>query len=681
VVLASTPKEVGGACRPAANLRYLDLSVLLELWRRWGLDELLNELMPTQAAVVAPSLVACALSLQRCVEATPKCEAPGWFEATALPELLQVKPSHYNNTRLHRVLDELDAVGPALMRRLPRLYEEREGAFAALFVDVTDSFFVGHGPSLAEKAKTKEGRFERKINIVLLCNQRGYPIQWEVVPGRSHDSEPILNVFRTIRGLNWVGQAPVVCDRALGCTAHLREMLTTGVRFLTAVTRNEVGSYADVASTSALVEFEPAGGVEPSQEEFAQAVGQAARLGEQSGMKRVQDDLFFKDLGVVEYAQAKQRGETGQQALEPTPSHKTVRAMQLGRALRADLAAGRAINYRGAGAPYGLTKEQVCRCLRLTALVEDVQDAILRGEAVGLAENDLGRLARLEDPGAQRAEFARLVEYRAARPDRHQSGIVEPRNTPKQSAKVLPPLTVRAVLYFNPEMLVRQRLQAREALAQVEAFLVEQNRLLAAPQSRRKPATITADVLIELRKRELASVYDISIYRRKIGGKTRYQVELAFKREVWKARRALDGFCLLVGHPDLPHQAVDLCRLYRAKNAIEWDFRVIKSVVKLRPFYHRLDAKIRAHVTICTLALLIERTLDARLKAAGSDLSPVAALNALEGCRLNLYLGPDGQPPLYATNHTTPAQKAILRALRFQHLADEKELLDRIAPR
>ena len=43
---------------------------------------------------------------------------------TCLPELLAIDPSSFNNTRLHRVLDELDAVTPSLMSRLPTLYLE-----------------------------------------------------------------------------------------------------------------------------------------------------------------------------------------------------------------------------------------------------------------------------------------------------------------------------------------------------------------------------------------------------------------------------------------------------------------------------------------------------------------------------------------------------------------------------
>lgn len=143
--------------KPTHNLRYLDLAVLLELWSEWGLGKILDALLPRTAAEIRPSDVVAALTLQRCVDPGSKLHAERWFPTTALPELLRIDPDQFNNTRLHRVLDELEKVTPSLMQRLPSLYRTQQGEFTAMYLDITDARFVGHGPALAEKAKTKEG--------------------------------------------------------------------------------------------------------------------------------------------------------------------------------------------------------------------------------------------------------------------------------------------------------------------------------------------------------------------------------------------------------------------------------------------------------------------------------------------------------------------------------------------
>src|SRR5690606_40314332 len=94
-----------------------------------------------------------------------------------------------------------------------------------------------------------------------------------------------------------------------------------------------------------------------------------------------------------------------------------------------------------------------------------------------------------------------------------------------------------------------------------------------------------------------------------------------------------DGFTVLVGHPDLPHAPQELCALYRAKQAVEVDFHVIKSAVKLRPVRHRTTCKVRAHVTLCMLALLLYRTLAQRL----TKTTPQPALETLASCAMHRW--------------------------------------------
>jgi hypothetical protein len=122
VAVARVPAGRLRAPKPDANLRYLDLAVLLELWRGWGLDTLLDELLPEgEASLPAASIVA-ALSMQRCVDPGSKLYATRWLPRTALVELLGIAPRSFNNTRVHRVLDDLDAATTALMAKLPRRY-------------------------------------------------------------------------------------------------------------------------------------------------------------------------------------------------------------------------------------------------------------------------------------------------------------------------------------------------------------------------------------------------------------------------------------------------------------------------------------------------------------------------------------------------------------------------------
>lgn len=53
---------------------------------------------------------------------------------------------------------------------------------------------------------------------------------------------------------------------------------------------------------------------------------------------------------------------------------------------------------------------------------------------------------------------------------------------------------------------------------------------------------------------------------------------------------------------------------YKGLLRVEQAFRTLKHGVELRPIYHRLDTRIRAHVTLCLLACLLERVVELETK-------------------------------------------------------------------
>ena len=79
---------------------------------------------------------------------------------------------------------------------------------------------------------------------------------------------------------------------------------------------------------------------------------------------------------------------------------------------------------------------------------------------------------------------------------------------------------------------------------------------------------------------------------------------------------------------------------YKELNEVERGFAQLKGLLEVRPVYHRRDERVRAHVFVAALALLLDRALEKKLRAAGSGLSSAAAWRALETVRVvELELG------------------------------------------
>jgi hypothetical protein len=238
---------------------------------------------------------------------------------------------------------------------------------------------------------------------------------------------------------------------------------------------------------------------------------------------------------------------------------------------------------------------------------------------------------------------------------------------------------VRVVAYFNPQIFARQRWQAQSGLLEVETVARNLNERLANARSHLKPKGALQALDDKLRRHDLLNVFDVQVQTVETESGLVPQLKVTRNAAQWARRRSFDGFSVLVAHPKIKRSAAELTRTYRAKNAVEADFHVIKSVVKLRPVRHRTDEKVRAHVALCMLALAVQRELTAKLKKEG--ISAEQALEQLEPCRLSLYPGKGHRGDAYVLPEVAREQLGILRRLGLTRLVEERELGAVLRPR
>jgi transposase len=124
------------------------------------------------------------------------------------------------------------------------------------------------------------------------------------------------------------------------------------------------------------------------------------------------------------------------------------------------------------------------------------------------------------------------------------------------------------------------------------------------------------------------------------------------------AEERLDGkYLLSTSDPDL--SAEDVALGYKNLLEAERGFRDLKTTLELRPVFHRLEHRIRAHVLICWLALLLIRITE---RQSGHSWRRVA----LELQRLHLVTltGPDGT--VHQTTPPSPLAAQILAATQVK---------------
>lgn len=639
------------------NLQYLDIAVLRLLWRQLGLDDLMRSLLPSSNTDIAPKNVVEALVLQRCVAPDSKLAVERWYPSTALPELQSTVAAQMNNTRLHRTLSDLESVEQDLQDKLPALLEAQQGGFVWLALDLTNTWFVGQGPPMAKKARTKEGLLRRRIGIALMCDHRGLPLRWKTLQGHYHEATEMTAMLKATRALDWVGERPVLVDRAMGFAQTVEWMIDEDIRFLTAVRVSEFGSYTDRIPWQSFDALKVAG-TETSADSDIERICRVARS---CGLRRVDDDCYVLDLGVIKKVAPRRYTSSAAPA-----ASRAAQALEKAIAMKA--ARDRGVKQADVGKEHGVCRTQVKNMLRLASLRPELQRRVLAGEADAVMVNALTKVAKMPEQ-EQMAAFEALV----ARAGDKALNASRARTDDPEVSRAL-----RAVIVFNPVRFLEQRRNEIGRLGEVEAFIDDLNRRLRATGSRREEMSIRSEVDRKLRNFNLHSVFDVAVVQDvALGGS--HQVELKRNDDAWQRQRRYDGFHLFVAHPKLDKTAAELVALYYAKNAVERDFQTIKSVLGLRPVRHRQDPKVRAHVTLCVLSLLLERCLEIALRHHDLGASAPMALEVLRHCHLNRFLL--GNEPVYSVTEPEEAAVEILRALGATDLVDDEVLTLSIKPR
>ena len=645
----------------AANLEYLPLAVLMEGWSRWWLGELLDKLLP-EASIVSHSQVLQTLVLHRCVAPDSKRAACAWYPTTALPELLGVKPRHLNNSRVHRALEALSQAEDALQDGLAERLRAAPGGVVATYLDLTDTWFVGRGPPMSRLGKTEEGLLREKVGIALLCDQRGFPLRWRTCQGNRYEPPVMLELLREAQRAGVLRDAPVVMDRAMGRGAHLETLLEARVNFLTALNRKEYRTFVSGGPWDVLGDIELLGSPNTRRRELKQL----RQLASDAGLTEAEGGRFVLDLGVERI----ERPETDRvPALGGGALQELMREVLF---MEQALASGWAPTLRALAGWYRCKARTLGRIRHLRYLEPAVQQRVLQGEVESLTLDELLSIADLDAPLQMKA--LRKLLARAAKQDRKPAVVRSILDLCRHS------LLVRRVVWFSPELLLLRRATVRKRLEGLYAKVEQLNEDQRQRQRARDEVYMLADARRLLDKLHWIDAFEVSTRRRRGQGRSWCELVLNRNDEEWRRRRRLDGFGVLVAHPDLRQSAEKLVTLYFSKDVVEKDFQLIKSELDLRPVRHRTDPKVRAHVSLCMLALLLQRSLEHDLADADKPSTAVAATTTLSTCHLN-RLEPAGARPYYSVTATSPEQREILVALDLEHLVDDQHVGGAIRPR
>ncbi len=176
----------------------------------------------------------------------------------------------------------------------------------------------------------------------------------------------------------------------------------------------------------------------------------------------------------------------------------------------------------------------------------------------------------------------------------------------------------RFVVCHNPEAAERDAAVRANLLAQLDAAIADSDRLSATKRAELRGQISTRPGMARFLRTTASGL-------------------LRINHRAVSADERLDGKYLL-RTPDPHLSAEDIARGYKQLLAVERGWRDMKQVLDLRPVYHRLEDRIRAHVLLCWLALLLIRIIETRTQTTWPR-----ARDELQRLHLGVFTGPAGQ--------------------------------------
>ena len=226
---------------------------------------------------------------------------------------------------------------------------------------------------------------------------------------------------------------------------------------------------------------------------------------------------------------------------------------------------------------------------------------------------------------------------------------------------------VRWIVCWNTAEAAKDKARRDDAITRLQAELER----IGAARTRAEEALkkTTAPKTVKRLESELAghARAECSLREHRTLGRYLRQLKtgrLTIDRAAIAAEAKLDGKYLL-STSDQHLSAVEVAVSYKNLLEAERGFRDLKSTLLLRPVFHRLEHRIRAHVLICWLALLLIRVAEQRTEqtwnriAAEMDRQAQVTLTGPAGTVVHTTVPTLEPSAIYRACNTTPPSRII----------------------
>ena len=209
---------------------------------------------------------------------------------------------------------------------------------------------------------------------------------------------------------------------------------------------------------------------------------------------------------------------------------------------------------------------------------------------------------------------------------------------------------LRYVLSFNPETYKLNINRYHEKLEEFKSKLKEiENKRINLEEK-------YLQIRNYLKSRGMSRWYDVTLSGERI--------EVRANEEVLERVRSGFGWFMVVSNLNkLEYSSKDIIDSYKNLWKVEHGFRELKHSLDIRPMYHFSENRIRAHIFLCFISMVVTSIIENRLKSSGISLSWEKALFELRKIKTITYTTKTRIKGIALTG-TNERQKKIFNAIK-----------------
>lgn len=211
-----------------------------QLYRRLGIEEILESVGLSSDT----RRLTLAMILNRLICPSSEHAMPGWFERTALSDLLDFDFSQVKDDRLYRNMDRLYP----LRNTIEHMLAERENTLfnlesSVLLYDLTSTYFEGLmlGNPQAKRGYSRDKRPDcPQVVIGLVLGQEGFPKAHEVFDGNTQDRKTVGEMLDILTArVSLKEGSTVVMDRGMAYDENIDEVKSRHLHYIVAGRQTE----------------------------------------------------------------------------------------------------------------------------------------------------------------------------------------------------------------------------------------------------------------------------------------------------------------------------------------------------------------------------------------------------------------------------------------------------------